>query len=100
MERPREYELRKVLRDVSVELASEKVGSLPEAAAVPAATKSEGLDGARFHGPGWEIELEQLSPIPVGIMTMERLEMTIHGDKETVTSLWDRLQYKFLRGGA
>lgn len=107
MKETQEFELRKVLRDVTLERASEKVASLPEAVATgsPIADRESGGsttagEVAWFEGPGWTMELRQLSSIPVGRMTMEQLEMRIRGSEESVTDLWERLQYKFLRGGA
>lgn len=104
MKEAQEFELCKVLRDVTLERASEKVASLPEAVAADSPEGDGGVEEAdrraRFEGPGWSMKLRQLSQIAVGKMTMEQVEMRIRGSEETVTNLWERLQYKFLRGGA
>lgn len=82
--------LEREFRDIPLWVAKDYIRALPES--------TETREG--FSGPGWRIELAELSPVQVGALTFRRLRFRLFGNHDSVESVWEELEQKFYRGGA
>ena len=77
-------------RDIPLWVAKDYIRVLPESV--------ETAQG--FSGPGWSIELTELSPVTLGGLTFRRMRFRLSGNQESVEGVWKQLEHKFYRGGA
>lgn len=82
--------LEREFRDIPFWVAKDYIRELPESA--------ETADG--FSGPGWSIELTELSPVQLGALNFRRMRFRLSGNQESVERVWNQLEHKFYRGGA
>ena len=77
-------------RDIPLWVAKDYIRVLPESI--------ETSDG--FTGPGWRIELTELSPVRLGGLNFRRMLFRLFGNPDSVERVWNQLEHKFYRGGA
>ena len=56
-------------------------------------------DDTNFRGPDYSITLEELTPVQLGSMTLDRLRFVLRAEPSTIEQVWDQLAPGFLRGG-
>lgn len=82
--------LEREFRDIPLWIANDYIRELPES--------TETAQG--FSGPGWTIELTELSPVELGALSFRRMRFRLSGNHDSVERVWNQLEHKFYRGGA
>jgi hypothetical protein len=85
-----EQAVEREFRDIPLWVAKDYIRVLPESI--------ETSDG--FTGPGWRIELTELSPVRLGGLNFRRMLFRLFGNPDSVERVWNQLEHKFYRGGA
>ena len=85
-----EQAVEREFRDIPLWVAKDYIRVLPESI--------ETSDG--FTGPGWRIELTELSPVRLGGLNFRRMLFRLFGNPDSVQRVWNQLEHKFYRGGA